>query len=303
MNTLRRLVRSHCVVILAMMLVVLAGSARSQSGLEDALKQFSAEDVEGYIKPMADLFGANMNAGFFHSAAIPTMGFTFSLDIIGMGSVVGDDHKSYDAKTPPGFTPGTFRTSTVFGGKGTTVSDANNSSLTYRGSDGIINASLFPLAVPQIRAGFLGTEVVIRFMPSPPIAAFPKTTLFAIGGRHNIGQYIPTLGFDVAAGVFYNKFIVGDIVNFNSIAFGAQAGKSFSALSIYGGLQYEKSTMNIKYTSSNPLAAPVVDFDIDGDNTFRLTAGAGLTFGFFQIFADANFGSITNFSGGIGFGF
>ena len=303
MNTLRQVIRSGRGVVIAASLVVLAGSARSQSDLETALKQYSADDVAGYIKPMADLFGANMNAGFFHSASIPTAGFTFSLDLIGMGAVVGDDQKSYDAKTPPGFTPGTFKTSTIFGGTGTTVLDANNSSLTYRGSDGIINASLFPLAVPQIRAGFLGTEVALRFIPSPSISAFPKTTLFGIGARHNIGQYIPTLGFDVAAGVFYNKFTVGDIIDFNSIAFGAQAGKSFSIVSVYGGLQYEKSTMNIKYTSSNPLAPPAVDIDIDGDNTFRVTAGAGLKLGFFQLFVDANFGSITNFSGGIGFGF
>jgi hypothetical protein len=303
MKTLRQRALPCCAVAIAVLFTIMSGSARSQSDLEEALKQYGAEDVRGYIKPMADLFGANMNSGFYHSADIPVAGFSFSLEILGMGAVVGDEQKSYDAKTPPGFTPATFRTATVFGGTGTTVSDANNPSLQYRGSDGIINATLFPLAVPQIRVGLIGTEATIRFITSPSIDAFPKTTLVGVGARHNIGQYIPTLGFDIAAGVFYNKFTVGDIVDFNSIAIGAQAGKSFSVLSIYGGLQYEKSTMNIAYTSSNPLAAPVVDIDIGGDNTFRFTAGAGLNLAFFHIFADANFGSITNFSGGIGFGF
>jgi hypothetical protein len=41
---------------------------------------------------------------------------------------------------------------------------------------------------------------------------------------------------------------------------------------------------------------------IDGANSFRFTLGAGLSLGVFHLFADANFGSVTQFSGGIGFG-
>lgn len=302
MNTLRHVAGRG--LLLAVTIVFLAPNARSQSDLEETLMQFSAEDVQGYMKPVADLFGANMNSGFFHSAAIPTTGFSFSIDIVGMGAVVGDDQKSYDAKTPPGFTPGTFKTATIFGDEGTLVTDANNQSLQFRGADGIINTSILPLAVPQIRAGFLGTEATLRFLTaSPGDEDFPTVTLFGIGARHNIGQYIPTLGFDLAAGMFYNSFTVGDILDFHSIGFGAQAGKSFGVLSLYGGLQYENTTLNISYTSSNPLTPPAVDVDIDGDNTVRFTAGAAVTLGVFQLFADANIGSITNFSGGFGFGF
>ncbi|MEK9138977.1 MAG: DUF6588 family protein, partial [Bacteroidota bacterium] len=222
-----------------------ATTSYSQSKLEDILRQQSMTNVQGYIQPMADLFGANMNAGLYNSADVPETGFHFALDIVGMASMVSDDQKSYQATSPPNFTPGSFKTATIFGDKGTIVADANNPSLSYKGSDGIISATLFPLVVPQLTVGSIyGTEAIVRFITTPSIGddKFPKTTLFGIGGRHNISQYVPDLGFDISANIFYNKFTVGDLIDFSSIAFGASAGKSFSVLSVYGGLQYEKSS-------------------------------------------------------------
>ena len=277
----------------------------AQSQFENTLIQYNAESVQGYVQPIADLFGTNMNAGFYHSAAIPTAGFHLEFQLIGMGSVVGTDQETYIANAPSGFDPQTFTTATVFGGLGTTVTDASTG-LQYRGSDGILNASLFPMAVPQLTVGYVaGTEATIRFIPVPSLSddKFPETTLFGIGARHSISQYLPVAPLDIAVGVFYNSLTVGDLIDFSSLAFGAQASKSWSVLTLYGGLQWEKSTMNLTFSSSDPLATvQQVNIDLDGDNSVRFTIGSQLSLGFLHLFADANFGSITNFSGGLGIG-
>lgn len=282
-----------------------APEAWSQSDLETTLEQFSGEAAKGYIQPIADLFGANINSGFHHSAAIPTLGLHFSVAIIGMGSMVSDDHKTYDRPLPAGYSASRFKAPTVFGDKdGALYTDPANPNLQYRSSGGIIDASLFPLAVPQLTVGILGTEATVRFITTPSLSddKFPETTLFGIGVRHSISQYIPLSPLDIAAGLAFSTFTVGDLIDAKGLSIGAQASKSFEVLTLYGGVAWEKSTLDLKYTSTAIASTPLVDIELDGENTFRLTVGAGLKFTVFSLFADANFGSVTNFSGGIGLG-
>jgi hypothetical protein len=290
-------------VILSWMIVFPCG-AFSQTELESTLAQMNAEWVEGYMQPFADLVGANLNTGFYHSAAIPQAGLNIELSIIGVGSSVGDDQKSFQASAPSGFDPATFQTATIFGAEGTTVTDGSTG-LQYAGSDGIINASLFPAFVPQLKVGsVIGTEGIVRFMTLPEIDdVVPKTTLFAIGGRHSISQYLPTLPLDLAAGVYYSKFTAEDLLDYSGVAVGAQASKAWELFTLYGGLQWENSTMNINYITGDPTSpSTVVDVDLEGANSFRFTVGGGLSLGLFKLFVDANFGSVTVFSGGIGIG-
>jgi hypothetical protein len=286
-------------------LLILATDARAQSKLDQALKQFNATDVQGYIQPLTDLFGANMNTGYYHSAAIGSSGFHIALDFIAMGAQVGDDQKTYIVTTPPSYPQ--LKSATVFGDKAGIVASAVDPTLQYKGiADGILNPPLFPLATPQLTIGNIyGTQMAIRFVPIPASATkdLGSITLFGLGVRHSVSQYFPDLPVDIAGGFFYNRFSVGDLITFNSVAFGAQASKQFSVLALYGGLQYEKSTMNLTYNSASPTAtSPSVDISMDGANKFRFTVGAGLDLAVFHLFADANFGSITNFSAGFGFG-
>jgi opacity protein-like surface antigen len=83
---------------------------------------------------------------------------------------------------------------------------------------------------------------------------------------------------------------------------GAQASKEFGVLTVYGGLGYQSSTLTLKYDSTVPSAPGTVEIELDGKNNVAFTVGAGLSFGVFKVFADINVGSVTNLSGGIGFG-
>jgi hypothetical protein len=304
MNVVRTCCRLAMAVLFAAAILFPVGNAQAgDPTLEKVLAQFNSDAAKGYFQPFADFVGANMNAGFFHSAAIPTTGFHIALDIVAMGSSVGDDAKSYTVKAPQGFSPAEFSTATMFGGKATVISDATNPSIQYRGiSDGIFNTTLFPLATPQLRVGSLfGTEAVIRYVPIPETNGIPKSTMFTIGARHNVNQYLPDVPLDLAAGIFYSKYTSGDLIDASGFAFGVQASKSFEMLTVYGGLESESSKMNLKYVDT-PGAPPTVDINLDGVNSFRFTVGAGVSLGVFGFFADANFGSVTNFSGGISFG-
>ncbi len=291
---------------LVMLLLCGARSAAAQTELENTLRQFSGDAVSGYIQPAADLFGANMMAGQYRTASIPLMGFNIAFDIVGMIAVVGDEQETYTAKTPEGFTPATFQTATIFGGLGTTVTHSTYGALSYRGKDGIITSSVLPLAVPQLRIGSVaGTEAMVRFLATPKLGddQIPEITILGGGLRHSISQYLPALPLDLAVGVFYTTFKAGDIIDMKGYSLGIHASKSLAVVTFYGGLAYESTTMKISYTSTDPnFPGQLVDVSLDGDNTFRLTAGVNLCLGVFHVFADANLGSVTHFSGGIGFG-
>jgi hypothetical protein len=291
--------------VLSAVLMLCFAETQAQTELERTLTQYNKETVTGYIQPVVDLFGANMHAGYYHSAFIPKSGFSLGIDLIGMGSIVTDAQKTYTATAPPGFDPPTFKAPTIFGGKAVEIFHKVIAGLSFKGSGGIVNASIFPLAVPQLRIGSLyGTEAILRFVTIPAIGddKFPVITLWGAGVRHSISQYIPSSPVDIAAGAFFNSFTLGDIISFKGVALSAHASKSISVLILYGGVAWESSKMNLKYSSTDPTLPAAVDINLTGANAFRFTLGAGLKLGFFRIFADANFGSVTNYSGGIGFG-
>ncbi len=301
MDTFKRIPGLIAIIMLVALVLLGVSTVSAQSDMEKVVKQFTDQSVIGYIQPIADMFGANMNSGYFHTAAIEQSGFHLSFDMIGMATMLSDGQKGYTATAPPGFNPATFQTATMFGGKGAVVTDAATG-LSYRGSDGVFNTQVFPLAVPQLTLGNLyGTQVLIRYIPIPKMDNFPNVTLWGIGARHSISQYLPDVPVDLAAGIFYSSFTVGDFINYKGLAINGEASMSWSILTVYSGLQWEKSSMDLSYVSQD-VSHTSVSVTMDGANTFRFILGVGLGLGPLKIFGDANFGSMTTFSAGFGFG-
>jgi hypothetical protein len=298
----------HVLLSLVVILLLVPAAGFAQTDLEDALKQLTGPNGQAYMQPGADLFAANMHSGYFHSAHIPRMGFTFEFAIVGMTAPITDEHKTCTMSTPAGFTPATFETATIFGGKGTTVTNSSIPSLSYKGPDGIFNTSMFPLAVPQVTIGsVIGTQVSVRYIPIPKIGndgTIPEGKAWALGVRHSISQWLNVLPLDVAASYFYNSMDAGDLLEFSGSQFGLEASKNFSVLVVYGGLAYENATMKVSYTYEDPFtsAKTPVTIELDGANTVRATLGLGVELGILKIFANANFGSVVQYAGGIAFG-
>src|SRR3989304_3826271 len=144
--------------------------ASAQSDVENAIIYFGEENVGGYVQPLADLYGTDINSGFFPGASIPAEGFHFNIDFIGTGSVVGDEDKMYSAMLPPGFTETSAEQPTILGPRATLVSDGSGMEERVRG--GGVGGSLFSYAVGQMTIGsVMGTEGFVRFVSSPELGS------------------------------------------------------------------------------------------------------------------------------------
>ena len=290
---------------IAIALAASAPMARAQSGLESAIDQYTAATVKGYIQPLADVLVANLSLGYVLNAA-PAGRLSFGFEIVSMAATIGDNLRTYTANTPPGFTPSTVQTPTVFGGTAPTVNGP--SGVTYRGADGIYTSQYFPSAAPQLRVGGLfGTEVAVRYVSSTLIPVidendFPELRLFGIGIQHSLSRYVP-LPVDVSISASFNSLTFGDIVDLHSNAIGVNVGRSLGMVGVSFGVQSEGGSMNLKYTSNDPNVPGSVDVDLDVARTVRFRAGANVSLGFLKIFGDAAIGDITSYAAGLRFGF
>jgi hypothetical protein len=299
------LTRTRIPMMLFVVFVLLAAPAKAQTPLEDAIKQLSSDNVRGYLQPFVNGFGANMNSGWYNTAEIGKSGLHLKLRFIGMGTMIGDAEKMYVASSP--FDQSPVQTATVFGDIGTIVpNDPSDPIAYYHFQNGQVKTKFVPFAVPQLTVGdFFGTQASVRYIASPEISNFPKSSLFGIGIRHSINQYFPTIPLDIAAGLFYQKLKIGDLMEAKAFNFGVQASKSFSILTLYGGLQSESSSMTVNYIYTGIGSTPdtKVSLEMDGENKFRATVGAGLNLVILHLNTDINFGKVTVVSGSVGFGF
>jgi hypothetical protein len=293
----------NVVIVTTVIFAFFAGQARAQNPVEDAIKQLTSENAKGYLQPLVNSFGANLNAGVYHSPDISTMGFSLKLEVVGMGTMIGDAEKVYKAVAPASFGGGTYETATIFGGAGTMISGPGGTQ--YQFQNGQVKTSIVPLAAPQLTIGNVyGTQAVVRYVPIPEIDKFPKTTLFGIGARHNVSQHLPMLPLDVAVGFFYQTLTVGELIDAKTFNIGVQGGKSFAILDVYGGLQYETSSMdvNYKYTGPNPPANPNVSLNLTGENSMSAMAGLGLHLAILHLNGTVNLGKVTVLTASLGFG-
>ena len=281
-------------------------ASRAQNPIEDAVKQLTSDNAKGYLRPMVTSFGANLNSGLYHSASISELGFALRFDIVGMATLIGDAEKKYNAVAPQPFSQEPVETATLFGDLGTVV-NGPVPGVEYQFQNGQVKTNYVLFATPQLTIGDVYySQVVIRYVPIPKIGDFPKTTLFVIGVRHNVSHYFSIIPLDVATSFYYQSFTIGDIFDAKSLSFGAQASKSFSVLTLYGGLQYESSSMDVSYEYEGQYGAAKgtkMNISLDVKNNFRFTTGLNVNLLVLDLFADVNIGSMTMFSGGLGFGF
>ncbi len=283
-------------------LLLLSTSVFAQNPFEDAIKQLSSDNVKGYLQPFINGVGANLNSGLYNTAEIGD-GIHVRLNLVAMGTLIGDAEKVYDAVAPQPFSQTPVQTATVYGGMGTVVQGPQNSGIQYQFQNGQVKTSIIPLAAPQLTIGTIfGTQAIVRYVPIPEVHDFPKTTLFGIGAQHSLNRYITGSPVDLSAGLFYQSLTVGDIIDIKTFNLGAQAIKSWAVFTLYGGAQYETSTMNLNYTYTGVAERPRVSVDFSGENKIRATAGLGINLVILHLNADISVGKVTVASAGVGFG-
>ena len=283
-------------ILLVLTLGIIASAGASD--LNDFVGKYGAQNGSGFMQPLADAFGADINSGLYQTAHIEK-GFHIAISIIAMSAPIGDDRKTFTASTDGNFNPRTtVQAPTLFGSSnGVTVDGAAGTAYVFPGG---LNFKLFPIAVPQLTVGSVsGTEVTARFFQAKLGESVGQLSLWGIGARHNISQYLPRFPLEFAVGVYRQHFEIGDIVSANATFISGQASYKAGVLTLYGGPGYEISTMGIHYDGSSGK----VDLDLSSSNSVRFTIGANLTLAFFRMFADYNLASQSAFVLGIGFGF
>jgi len=289
---------------IALALVVVLFSANPVRSQVDNFDYIDANAVKEFGKPLVTSLGSALNSGAFHSAKVSKL-FGFSIGVKGMMMMIPDEQKTFTPALPPGYQSVTAdnSTATIFGDAGGVYAGPLGF-VTYPNG---LNQSSIPFVVPQATLSLLGTEVLVRYVPLN--LKDTKLKLFGIGVKHSISQYIPLIPVDVAVQVLYNKLDVNDLLTSTHLAFNGQVSKTFAIVTLYGGVQYEKSKVTFDYTTKadpeNPLlSTPTnVSAEVDGDNKMRMTVGATLGLGFFVLNADYSLGSQAVASAGLTFEF
>ena len=287
-----------CLFILSFLL------AQPSFSQQDQFNSFSEVNIRGFARPFVTSLGEGLNSGGFYTANIPkTLGFSISFRA--MYIFIPNDQLTFTPNLPAGYTA-TEPTATFWGSNAAIYSGPNGY---ITNADGI-NQSGTPFAIPQITGSFMGTELLIRYLPKISVGN-EDLNFFGIGVRHNISQYIPLIPVDLAVQFLYNKLTVSNLIDANSIAFNGEVSKTFGMLTAYGGLQYESTKFDLSYTlegdptSADPSLRQTRDIkaSINGKNNFRVIFGASVKLALVVLNVDYNLSSQSILTGGLSFEF
>ncbi len=280
-------------LVLLLLFILLSTQVNAQFG--DRITDLPEEELVSYSTPLATWSGTYFNSGGYYSANVSTL-FGFKISLIGMMILIPDDQTTFEVDSE--------ESATFFGDKGAAIPGSDGYAVYPPG----INKTSIPAGIPQIAVSTLGSEVMLRYFPKVDIEDV-SAGLFGIGVKHSISQYIPLIPVDIAIQVLYNSFSLESPevdMSTTNLAFNAHVSRSLGLVTLYGGLQYETTEMDIDYSFTGTGFEGVVTGDqfslsLEGENNIRVTLGAALRIAVLVINADVNFGSQTAIVAGINF--
>ena len=289
-------------IVLSLGLVALtfAGLDTGHAQLVDRMQKFGEDFAKGYSGPFTDAFGASLNSGWYSSADVSD-GLDLYVGVRVMLMPIPDDAKKFKIKSIWNNTeqeiPTAFgdETEVPISGAPAGVNPAN-----YPKG---FNFGFAPMFVPHISVGnIFGTRLMLRYLPKVKVGDIGDFEFFGIGVQHSISRYIPLVPLDVSVLVAYQSFSVGSAVSAKAFTIGAQASKSFTVLTVYGGFAYESSKMTFDYDATFDVPNPPpptatttvtkhIGFDTNGKNNFRATVGLAVSLAVVKISADYSLAS------------
>lgn len=173
---------------------------------------------------------------------------------------------------------------------------------------GLLTTNVVPAAAPHLRIGTVfGTDLMIRWLPNIEITDFGAVEMFGFGVRHSVSQYLPILPVDLAVQVAWQRLNAEDtegseLISASTFAGSLALSRRVGVLTVYGGLQTERSTLDVTYAfDAGEDVDPIpIAFDLVGAVTARGTAGFGLHLGPLRLHADYSVGRVNVFSTGLG---
>jgi hypothetical protein len=277
-------------------LVLLCASPASAQSVEDVLGRYSGPNAEGYLQPLADVLGAALGSGWARSADIQS-GFHLRLSVIAAGAPISGDARTF-AGTTEDFDPVTTVDAPTIFGSTETVAVPGVGGTSYRFAGGI-DADLAGTLIPQVTIGTVaGTEAMVRWFSVDLGDDFGSVSQLGLGARHDVDRYFgESLPVELAAGVYWQSFEIGSVVDATTFTGMVHTSWSTSVLTLFGGLGYETSSVDVSYTPEGQTTG--IDVALDGANSVRATAGLGLHLWLFGIFADYTVASQSAFTLGV----
>jgi hypothetical protein len=269
----------------------------SAQSIEDVLGRYSGDNAEGFLQPLADVLGASMSSGWARSADIRP-GFHLKLTAIAAAAPISDDSRFFQGTTENFSPQTTAQVPTILGPTDfVEVPGAGGTSYVFPGG---IDASMLGTVAPQLTIGTVaGTEAMIRWFSVDIDEDFGSVSLLGLGGRHDIDQYLGNLPVELAAGVYWQRFEIGDVVSSSTLSFMGHVSRGFGVLTLYGGAGYETSSTDITYARAGETA---IDVSLDGNNSIRLNGGVQLQLFILGVFADYTLASQNTFTLGVELG-
>jgi hypothetical protein len=241
--------------------------SQDNSTIEGVVYNFVIEGSSPKVlQPYADALSSDMNSGLFHTAKVKK-GFSMYFGIKGTGTYINGDNP---------------------------LVKENNKTL-----------DILPMAVPQIQVGAVfGTEFSVRFLPSVSFGKYGSVGTWGVGVKHCITSHFKKSPLDAAIGFSTNNLTFSDskdrdMVNASSIAVNLQVSRELSVFTIYTGVQYENTSVNVdvRYNGEN------TKMSYENENKVRGIIGLNIKLGPLNLNGDYSMGKTNSVSAGFGFAF
>ncbi len=165
--------------------------------------------LENYLRPYANIMGANLNSGWYNTAKphklggfditatfsiayAPTSALTYDLENLGLNaSIEGPNTIAPTAAGSMDVRPDLIYSTQVNNPVTDMPENYELGRVTHPNGAGI---DFLPLPMAQASIGlFKGTDITLRFVPELRIMDYGRIGVFGIGGRHSVSQWIPVL--------------------------------------------------------------------------------------------------------------
>jgi hypothetical protein len=196
-----------------------------------------------YLTPFANIFGADLNAGWYNSAKPHKLG-GFDLTVTLNTAWAPPTARTFDAGLLKLSSEATLVNSAAGDKISPTIAGkltADRPTLQYTKVVGGIpvkyaefvlpkgvGVNMIPLPMGQLTIGLpFGTDVSVRYLPTLPLGKAGNIGLWGVGGRHSIIQHIPALKrlpiLDITAQGGYTKLTTTANINYNPASLSSTA--------------------------------------------------------------------------------
>lgn len=284
----------------------------AENSLHKKFKQYASDNAKGYLQPLITSFGTNLNTGYYNSAKV--LGpFKFGVSFQGLLCFVPDEDKTFIVESPMVEYNGqdyylyvdedgnhSIEAPTVFGGDAVNFLTNPDLPAEFEGLDNKklpngANLTAIPQFTPQVNIGLpAGNELMLRYLPTMEISSDTgEIGYYALGLKHSVDQYLTALfPVDIAVQAVYQHAQITDYLEINNLAFNAHASKKLLMWTIYGGLGWENTKFKADYKTTmydweeEDYVKVPVDFELEGENDYRMTLGMKYTFLIVNFWAD-----------------